>query len=307
MFQVKNAIQALQELATTSSNVRHPYSLPARSNPDLPDNMKRPHTAMLQRSSSHPPEVFGWDGPYDSPTHRGQSYHNNTYHQHQQYQHQQYVQQYQYQQHHYQPTQQQQQQQQQPQNQQQLQLRYYHRKSSVVSTADAAVQTDVSGVDVFERFVKTHRQVAFEWLNESDHVAVTVYDDGSRETVIDDDHGAGTDADGSSGPTATAVTTAADGRRNEQRSPSSSTCSSPRDEHRSSASSAVAVAEEPPAVLTRDWYPRAATTGESGGDGDECATGVGGNNYSESIEMTNMTPAAAAVTGTKNIKFRPFV
>ncbi|VVC26503.1 Hypothetical protein CINCED_3A022052 [Cinara cedri] len=303
--EVKNAIQALQELATTSSNVRYPYSLPARSNPDLPDNMKRPQTAMLQRSSSHPPEVFGWDGPYDSPTHRGQPYNNNSYHQHQQYQHQQYLQQYQYQPHHYQPSQQQQQQ---PQHhQQQLQLQYYHHRSSVTSTVDAAVQTDVSGMDVFERFVKTHRQIVLEWLNESDHVAVTVYDDESQQAVTDDGHRSGMNAGCGSG---SAV--AANGRRNGQRSPSSSTSSSPREERRTD----PAVVAEEPSVPTRDWYPSTAMISERVGDGYVDGDGAArentgdGSRVAESIEMTNMTPPTTTATttdGSQNLKFHPFV
>lgn len=60
-MQVQNAIQALQELETTSNNVvsnRYPYPLPAHSNPNLP----RVHNSgMLPRSSSHPPEMFCWE------------------------------------------------------------------------------------------------------------------------------------------------------------------------------------------------------------------------------------------------------
>ncbi|XP_026679954.1 uncharacterized protein LOC103509972, partial [Diaphorina citri] len=63
--EVRNAIQALQELATTSSNVasnRYPYPLPAHSNPNLPHNTQCPQQrALLQRSSSHPPEMFCWE------------------------------------------------------------------------------------------------------------------------------------------------------------------------------------------------------------------------------------------------------
>ena len=37
---------------------RYPYPLPAHSNPNLPD---KGSTVLLQRSSSHPPEMFCWD------------------------------------------------------------------------------------------------------------------------------------------------------------------------------------------------------------------------------------------------------
>lgn len=61
VLQVQNAIQALQELATTSTNVvshRYPYPLPAHSNPNLP---RVNNSGMLPRSSSHPPEMFCWE------------------------------------------------------------------------------------------------------------------------------------------------------------------------------------------------------------------------------------------------------
>ena len=61
MFQVRNAVQALQELATstTAMGTRYPYPLPAHSNPNLPDSsVKHCNMVMLQRSSSHPPEIF---------------------------------------------------------------------------------------------------------------------------------------------------------------------------------------------------------------------------------------------------------
>ncbi|XP_069673245.1 voltage-gated delayed rectifier potassium channel KCNH8 isoform X2 [Periplaneta americana] len=62
--EVRNAIQALQELATsnTAMGTRYPYPLPAHSNPNLPDNsLKHCNMVMLQRSSSHPPEMFCWE------------------------------------------------------------------------------------------------------------------------------------------------------------------------------------------------------------------------------------------------------
>ncbi|XP_050537378.1 potassium voltage-gated channel subfamily H member 8 isoform X2 [Daktulosphaira vitifoliae] len=121
--EVKNAIQALQELATTSTNAsRYPYPVPARSNPDLPENNKRAQTAVLQRSSSHPPEVFGWDASDDSPSHR-----------------------------------------------------------SHALSIDVAVQTDTPSLYILEQFVKSHRSLVLDWLNEG-HVAVTVYDE---ETIKD--------------------------------------------------------------------------------------------------------------------------
>lgn len=57
---MRNAIQALQELATsnTAMTTRYPYPLPAHSNPNLPDKC---NTVVLQRSSSHPPEMFCWE------------------------------------------------------------------------------------------------------------------------------------------------------------------------------------------------------------------------------------------------------
>ena len=61
MIQVRNAVQALQELATSSSvmGTRFPYPLPAHSNPNLPDSsLKHCNMVMLPRSSSHPPEMF---------------------------------------------------------------------------------------------------------------------------------------------------------------------------------------------------------------------------------------------------------
>ncbi|XP_039292753.1 potassium voltage-gated channel subfamily H member 8 isoform X2 [Nilaparvata lugens] len=64
--EVQNAIQALQELATTSNTVvtsRYPFPLPAHSNPNLP---RVNNAGMLPRSSSHPPEMFCWDSQDDS-------------------------------------------------------------------------------------------------------------------------------------------------------------------------------------------------------------------------------------------------
>lgn len=58
---MRNAIQVLQELATTNSNVlatRYHNQLPA-SNPNLPDSNQQ--RQKLQRSSSHPPEIFSWN------------------------------------------------------------------------------------------------------------------------------------------------------------------------------------------------------------------------------------------------------
>lgn len=302
-FQVKNAIQALQELATTSSNVRYPYSLPARSNPDLPENVKRPHTAMLQRSSSHPPEVFGWDGAYDSPTHH-QSYnvHHTPFH------HNQHQQQHQAYQHHHQYHQQHHNAQPQPQPQQ-LQLQYYHRSFSVTSTVDAAAQTDISGVDVFERFVKTHRSLVLEWLNESDHVAVTVYDEEIVVATVDfgGDGGAGR----------------GDRRRNERSPPPSSslssTCSSSSPtSHGERAENSTTVQEEdpapPPPHDVCDWYPgtsKGAQANDTSNDDEE---------VTEAIEMSHITPTTTtpadsnAATATtidatvpKNQKYHPFV
>ncbi|XP_063239033.1 potassium voltage-gated channel subfamily H member 8 [Bacillus rossius redtenbacheri] len=64
-LEVRNAIQALQELASSNSamSARYPYPLPVHSNPSLPDSssLRRGHAASLQRSSSHPPDMFCWD------------------------------------------------------------------------------------------------------------------------------------------------------------------------------------------------------------------------------------------------------
>nr|CAD7264629.1 unnamed protein product [Timema shepardi] len=62
--EVRNAIQALQELATSNTTMatRYPYPVPAHSNPNLPDNsLRNSHMPLLQRSSSHPPDMFCWD------------------------------------------------------------------------------------------------------------------------------------------------------------------------------------------------------------------------------------------------------
>ncbi|XP_065200831.1 potassium voltage-gated channel subfamily H member 8 isoform X3 [Planococcus citri] len=60
--EVRNAIQVLQELASTNSSMlasRGGNHLPA-SNPNLPDaNQQR--SQKLQRCSSHPPEIFSWN------------------------------------------------------------------------------------------------------------------------------------------------------------------------------------------------------------------------------------------------------
>lgn len=64
MIQVRNALQALQGLAAsnTAMGTLYPYSLPAHSNPNLPDNSFRHGNMMtLPRSSSHPPEIFSWN------------------------------------------------------------------------------------------------------------------------------------------------------------------------------------------------------------------------------------------------------
>nr|CAD7197040.1 unnamed protein product [Timema douglasi] len=62
--EVRNAIQALQELATSNTTMatRYPYPVPAHSNPNLPDNsLRNSHMPLLQRSSSHPPDMFCWN------------------------------------------------------------------------------------------------------------------------------------------------------------------------------------------------------------------------------------------------------
>lgn len=305
MFQVKNAIQALQELATTSSNARFPFSVPARSNPDLPENVKRPQTAVLQRSSSHPPEVFGWDGPYDSPAHHPQYHYNgNSHHYHQQHQ--------QYHHHHHHQQQCQLYQQQQPHScqSQQLQLQYYQPPAGRPCT-DVAVQTDVAGVDLFERFVKTHRSLVLEWLNENDHVSVTVYDE---ETVANDSDGDDGDGGGNSGG---GGGLSAAGQLRDERSPSASSSASSasssasppprgREARATAATGATATDEEPTqhVAAAREWFPTVnpptAAVGEISNGGDVNETNDGGG--AESIEMTHV-----AATGPKSLKFYPFV
>jgi hypothetical protein len=69
-FQVRNAIQALQELATSNTGMgaRYPHPLPAHSNPNLPDNsQKHCNVVVLPRSSSHPPEIFCWENSEAAP------------------------------------------------------------------------------------------------------------------------------------------------------------------------------------------------------------------------------------------------
>lgn len=64
LFQVRNAINALQELATTTNTVasnRFPFPLPAHSNPNIPRVRGNEGDAPLPRSSSHPPEMFCWE------------------------------------------------------------------------------------------------------------------------------------------------------------------------------------------------------------------------------------------------------
>ncbi|XP_068082449.1 potassium voltage-gated channel subfamily H member 8 [Anabrus simplex] len=58
--EVRNAIQALQELATSSTAVagQYAYMMPAHSNPNLTHVSNIP---VLQRSSSHPPDMFCWE------------------------------------------------------------------------------------------------------------------------------------------------------------------------------------------------------------------------------------------------------
>lgn len=64
LFQVRNAINALQELATTTNTVasnRFPFPLPAHSNPNIHRVRGNEGDAPLPRSSSHPPEMFCWE------------------------------------------------------------------------------------------------------------------------------------------------------------------------------------------------------------------------------------------------------
>ncbi|XP_030761068.1 potassium voltage-gated channel subfamily H member 8 [Sitophilus oryzae] len=63
-IEVRNAIQALQEMATPSSG-HGSVHYSAHSNPNIADF--RHSSSMLARSNSHPPEMFCWDGPPPSP------------------------------------------------------------------------------------------------------------------------------------------------------------------------------------------------------------------------------------------------
>lgn len=69
LFQVRNAINALQELATTTNTVatsnRFPFPLPAHSNPNIPRVRGNEGDSPLPRSSSHPPEMFCWEDDTD--------------------------------------------------------------------------------------------------------------------------------------------------------------------------------------------------------------------------------------------------
>ncbi|XP_049823691.1 potassium voltage-gated channel subfamily H member 8 isoform X2 [Aethina tumida] len=63
-MEVRNAIQALQEMATPPSMSSTNYS--AHSNPNL---AHLHHSGILARSSSHPPEMFCWDDNSTPPFH----------------------------------------------------------------------------------------------------------------------------------------------------------------------------------------------------------------------------------------------
>lgn len=68
---MRNAINALQELATTTNSVannRYPFPLPAHSNPNLPH--VRGNECSLPRSSSHPPDMFCWESETESAVKR---------------------------------------------------------------------------------------------------------------------------------------------------------------------------------------------------------------------------------------------
>lgn len=62
-IEVRNAMQALQEMATPHHTSAH-YS--AHSNPNITD--VHHSSGVLARSTSHPPEMFCWDGKTQSPS-----------------------------------------------------------------------------------------------------------------------------------------------------------------------------------------------------------------------------------------------
>ncbi|XP_050503214.1 potassium voltage-gated channel subfamily H member 8-like [Diabrotica virgifera virgifera] len=70
-MEVRNAIQALQEMATPSSCSASVINYSAQSNPNIahlhhsPSGI--PGNGMLARSNSHPPEMFCWEGPPSPP------------------------------------------------------------------------------------------------------------------------------------------------------------------------------------------------------------------------------------------------
>ncbi|XP_050305107.1 potassium voltage-gated channel subfamily H member 8 isoform X2 [Anthonomus grandis grandis] len=63
--EVRNAIQALQEMATPSSGHGPSTNYSAHSNPNITD--LHHSSSILARSNSHPPEIFGWEGVPPSP------------------------------------------------------------------------------------------------------------------------------------------------------------------------------------------------------------------------------------------------
>lgn len=67
-MQVRNAIQALQEMVTPSSCNTSVINYSAQSNPNIAQFHHSPSgNELLARSNSHPPEMFCWEGPPSPP------------------------------------------------------------------------------------------------------------------------------------------------------------------------------------------------------------------------------------------------
>ncbi|CAG9831142.1 unnamed protein product [Diabrotica balteata] len=67
-MEVRNAIQALQEMATPSSCSASVINYSAQSNPNIAHLHHSPSgNGILARSNSHPPEMFCWEGPPSPP------------------------------------------------------------------------------------------------------------------------------------------------------------------------------------------------------------------------------------------------
>lgn len=73
-LQVRNAIQALQEMTTPSSCTCSIANYSAHSNPNITAELQHPRGVLLVRSSSQPPELFNWDAPPSPAFHALKTY-----------------------------------------------------------------------------------------------------------------------------------------------------------------------------------------------------------------------------------------